>query len=62
MSDLTQAWHYARAPLAAALGQRLLGHERIAMFGPRQTGKTTLLRDELIPDVQSRGAVAVYID
>jgi len=62
MSDLTQAWHYARAPLAIALGKRLLGHERIAMFGPRQTGKTTLLRDEVIPWVQSRGAVAVYID
>ena len=62
MSDLTQAWHYARAPLATALGKRLLAHERIAMFGPRQTGKTTLLRDEVIPHVQSRGAVAVYID
>ncbi len=62
MSDLTQAWHHARAPLATALGKRLLAHERIAMFGPRQTGKTTLLRDEVIPYVQSRGAIAVYID
>lgn len=62
MSDLTQAWHYARPPLATALGDRLLAHERIAMFGPRQTGKTTLLRDEVIPYVQSRRAVAVYID
>src|ERR1700712_6064200 len=62
MSDLTQAWHYARTPLATTLGDRLLAHERIAMFGPRQTGKTTLLRDELIPYVQARGAVAVYID
>ena len=62
MSDLTQAWHYARPPLATALGDRLLAHERIAMFGPRQTGKTTLLRDEVIPYVQSRGAVAIYID
>jgi hypothetical protein len=62
MSDLTQAWHYDRAPLATALGDRVLRHERIAMFGPRQTGKTTLLRDEVIPYVQSRGALAVYID
>jgi len=62
MSDLTQAWHYERPKLAAALGERLLAHERIAMFGPRQTGKTTLLRDEVIPYVQSRHAVAVYID
>ena len=62
MSDLTQAWHYDRAKLAAALGDRLIGHERIAMFGPRQTGKTTLLRDEVIPYVQSRRRLAVYID
>ncbi len=62
MSDLTQAWHYDRKKLATALGNRLIAHERIAMFGPRQTGKTTLLRDEVIPYVQSRGCVAVYID
>ena len=62
MSDLTQAWHYHRKKLATALGDRLIAHERIAMFGPRQTGKTTLLRDEVIPYVQSRGCVAVYID
>jgi hypothetical protein len=62
MSDLTQAWHYERAKLAATLGDRLIRHERIAMFGPRQTGKTTLLRDEVIPYVQSRRRLAVYID
>jgi len=62
MSDLTLAWHYERTRLAAALGDRLAAHERIAMFGPRQTGKTTLLRDEVIPYVQSRDRVAVYID
>ncbi len=62
MSDLTQAWHYDRTKLATALGDRLIRHERIAMFGPRQTGKTTLLRDEVIPYVQSRGCLAVYID
>jgi len=62
MSDLTLAWHYERPRLAAALGDRLIAHERIAMFGPRQTGKTTLLRDEVIPYVQSRDRVAVYID
>ena len=62
MSDLTQAWHYERPKLSAALGDRLIAHERIAMFGPRQTGKTTLLRDEVIPYVESRGRLAVYID
>ena len=62
MSDLTQAWHYDRTRLAATLGDRLIRHERIAMFGPRQTGKTTLLRDEVIPYVQSRGCLAIYID
>ena len=62
MSDLTQAWHYDRAKLATTLGDRLIRHERIAMFGPRQTGKTTLLRDEVIPHVQSRDRLAIYID
>ncbi len=62
MSDLTQAWHYDRTRLAATLGDRLIRHERIAMFGPRQTGKTTLLRDEVIPYVQSRDCLAIYID
>ena len=62
MSDLTLAWHHSRPKLAAALGDRLIAHERIAMFGPRQTGKTTLLRDEVIPYVESRDRLAVYID
>ncbi|MDP9123625.1 MAG: ATP-binding protein [Pseudomonadota bacterium] len=62
MSDLTQAWHYDRTRLATTLGDRLIRHERIAMFGPRQTGKTTLLRDEVIPYVQSRDCLAIYID
>ena len=62
MSDLTQAWHYDRTRLATTLGDRLIRHERIAMFGPRQTGKTTLLRDEVIPHVQSRDRLAIYID
>ncbi len=62
MSDLTQAWHHRRPALATTLGDRLLRHERIAMFGPRQTGKTTLLRDEVIPYVEERGGLAVYID
>ena len=50
MSDLTQAWHYDRTRLATTLGDRLIRHERIAMFGPRQTGKTSLLRDEVIAE------------
>ena len=62
MSDLTQAWHYDRTRLATTLGDRLIRHERIAMFGPRQTGKTTLLRDEVIPYVQSHDRLAIYID
>jgi uncharacterized protein len=62
MSDLTQAWHYDRTRLATTLGDRLIRHERIAMFGPRQTGKTTLLRDEVIPYVRSRDCLAIYID
>jgi hypothetical protein len=62
MSDLTRLWHYSRPKLAAGLATRLRAHERIAMFGPRQTGKTTLLRDEVMPILEAGGALPVYIE
>ena len=62
MSDLTTLWRFNRPKLARALAKRLAAHERVAMFGPRQTGKTTLLRQEVIPALQGMGLVAVYID
>lgn len=62
MNDLTLLWHFKRAPLAQRLAQRLLAHERIAMFGPRQTGKTTLLREEVMPAIEKAGALPVYVE
>lgn len=62
MNDLTLLWHFKRAPLAQRLAQRLLAHERIAMFRPRQTGKTTLLREEVMPAIEKAGALPVYVE
>lgn len=62
MSDLTRLWHYSRPKLAGDLARRLRDHERIAMFGPRQTGKTTLLRDEVMPQLETDGLLPVYIE
>ena len=62
MADLTSLWHWQRPKLAAALADRVLQPSRIALFGPRQIGKTTLLREEVIPLVGDRGALAVYLE
>ncbi|MFY8018023.1 MAG: hypothetical protein ACOVN9_07900, partial [Inhella sp.] len=32
------------------------------MFGPRQTGKTTLLRQEVMPKLDAAGMLPIYID
>ena len=62
MTDLTRLWHFNRPKLAASLVDRVLAHERVALFGPRQTGKTSLLREEVMPLATSRGALAIYIE
>jgi len=62
MTDLTRLWHYSRPQLAQSLARRLIAHERFAMFGPRQTGKTTLLRDEVMPELVKAGVLPVYIE
>ncbi|MCK6422700.1 MAG: hypothetical protein L6Q73_17575 [Aquabacterium sp.] len=62
MLDLGSQWHFERPKLVAGLAQRLEQHQRIAMFGPRQTGKTTLLRSELIPELERRGLLPVYVE
>lgn len=62
MPDLTSLWHFNRPKLAQRLAQRLVQHERIAMFGPRQTGKTTLLREEVMPAAEKAGLLPVYIE
>lgn len=62
MTDLTRLWYFKRPKLVTGLVERLLEQERIALFGPRQTGKTSLLREELMPLAASRGALPVYIE
>lgn len=62
MTDITTLWHYRRDVFARQLAARVAGRERIAMFGPRQTGKTTLLREEVMPALQAQGLLPVYIE
>lgn len=62
MSELTTLWRFTRPKLASTLADRVLVQARIALFGPRQTGKTTLLRQEVMPLVEQRGALAVYLE
>ena len=62
MADLTTLWRFFRPKLASSLAERVLGQSRIALFGPRQTGKTTLLREEVVPLIEERGGVAVYLE
>jgi hypothetical protein len=62
MTDLTTLWRFNRPKLAKALAERVLGGQRVALFGPRQTGKTSLLREEVMPLLQARGALPVYIE
>jgi hypothetical protein len=62
MIQLDALWHFSRPALAQALADKLARHQRIAMFGPRQTGKTTLLREEVMPALAARGLLPVYID
>jgi predicted AAA+ superfamily ATPase len=62
MTDLTTLWRFNRPKLAKALAERVLGGQRVALFGPRQTGKTSLLREELMLLLQARGALPVYIE
>jgi uncharacterized protein len=62
VTDLTTLWRFERPKLAAAVADRALAHQRSALFGPRQTGKTTLLRGEVMPLVEARGGLAIYIE
>lgn len=62
MSDLTSLWRFDRPALAKELAQRTARQERIALFGPRQTGKTSLLLREVMPAFAKRGGLAVYAE
>lgn len=61
---------YHRPQLAQRLAAMLLGHDPLSAAGrsglflsaPRRTGKSTFLRNDLIPAVDKAGAVAIYVD
>lgn len=38
------------------------GHSGLFLSAPRRTGKSTFLRNDLIPAIEKKGAVAVYVD
>jgi hypothetical protein len=62
MIDLPRVWRFNRPALASSLATRLLRQERLALYGPRQTGKTSLLREETMPMIDANGGYAVYAD
>ena len=61
---------YHRPELAHRLAAMLLGNDPLSAAGrsglflsaPRRTGKSTFLRNDLIPAVEKAGAVAMYVD
>lgn len=61
---------YHRPELAHRLAAMLLGNDPLSAPGqsglflsaPRRTGKSTFLRNDLIPAVEKAGAVAIYVD
>lgn len=61
---------YHRPELARRLAAMLLGNDPLSAAGrsglflsaPRRTGKSTFLRNDLIPTVEEAGAVAIYVD
>jgi hypothetical protein len=61
--QLTDLWYFARPTLVRRYFKRLLdGSGRLALFGPRRTGKTSLICRELLPLAEQRGMLPVYCD
>lgn len=63
-SSLTELWYFERPALAARILEHVAAGRagRMALFGPRRTGKTTLLTREAMPAAVDAGFVAVYAD
>jgi hypothetical protein len=62
--QLTDLWRFSRPALAAhyfGLLARGTGG-RLALFGPRRTGKTSLICREIVPLAERAGMVPVYCD
>ncbi len=61
---------FRRPELASAMAEQLLKptglslgiRSGLCLGGSRRVGKTTFLRGDLIPALQARGAVVVYVD
>jgi hypothetical protein len=68
MNDNVHVFHrleIAERIAAALLGDDVLssaGHSGLFLSAPRRTGKTTFLRNDLIPVLERVGAIAVYVD
>jgi hypothetical protein len=61
--QLTDLWYFPRPALVKRYFKSLLeGSGRLALFGPRRTGKTSLICRELLPLAQQRGMLPVYCD
>jgi len=62
--QLTDLWRFARPALAARYFEQLLSGTsgRLAIFGPRRTGKTSLIMREIVPLAEAAGMVPVYCD
>lgn len=66
--DIEGIFH--RPELAARLTDALIGDDPLSSAGrsglflsaPRRTGKSTFLRNDLIPAVEHAGAIAIYVD
>ena len=60
--ELPKLWYYARPKVALEKLNLAISLGRIALFGPRQTGKTSMLCVELVPLAIERGMLPVYIE
>jgi hypothetical protein len=61
--------YYSRTPLASSLADALQGKEVFSdapnglfLAAPRRTGKSTFLQSDLMPELQRRNVVVVYVD
>lgn len=61
--------YYPRTPLAAELADALQGKTQFSdapnglfLAAPRRTGKSTFLQADLLPELERRGVVVVYVD
>lgn len=64
MAKSIDPWHFPRPDLASHYLEALLAAPRrpISIFGPRQTGKTTLLTTDLAHAAEQQGLVPIYVD